>query len=79
MRILLTCCKTITGVVSLLMCVDVGRGWRIGRVDAFRPKGHGLDSRRHVWTLGKSFTQLPVAPRCEIPAQYPCCVGSASE
>jgi len=27
---------------------------RIGRVDAFRRKGHGFDSRssRHVWTLG---------------------------
>ena len=35
----------------------VGRVWRIGRVDAFRPKGHGFDSRssRHVSTLGKSF------------------------
>ena len=33
--------------------------WRIGRVDAFRPKGLGFDSRsgRHVGTLGKSFTQ----------------------
>ena len=28
------------------------------RVDAFRPKGHGFDSRssRHVGTLGKFFT-----------------------
>src|SRR6218665_1337182 len=36
----------------------VGRWWLIGRVDAFRPKGHGFDSRsnRHVGTLGKSFT-----------------------
>ena len=35
------------------------RGWRIGRVDAFRPKGHGFDSRssRHVATFGKSFTR----------------------
>ena len=38
--------------------IIVGRVWRIGRVDAFRPKGHGFDSRssRHVGTLGKSFT-----------------------
>ena len=38
--------------------VKVGRVWRIGRVDAFRPRGHGFDSRssRHVGTLGKSFT-----------------------
>src|SRR6218665_1839030 len=36
----------------------VWRVRRIGRVDAFRPKGHGFDSRskRHVETLGKSFT-----------------------
>ena len=24
-------------------------------------------------------SQLPVVLRCEIPAEYPCCVGSASE
>jgi len=37
---------------------QVGLGLRIGRVDAFRPKGHGFDSRssRQVVTLGKSFT-----------------------
>ena len=36
----------------------VGRVRRIARVDAFRPKGHGFDSRssRHVWTSGKFFT-----------------------
>ena len=36
----------------------VGRVWRIGRVDALRPKGHGYDFRssRHVGTLGKSLT-----------------------
>ena len=36
----------------------VGHVWHISRVDAFRPKGHGFDSRssRHVGTLGKSFT-----------------------
>ena len=36
----------------------VGHVWRIGRVDAFLPKGHGFDSRssRHAGTLGKSFT-----------------------
>ena len=35
-----------------------GRVWRIGRVDAFCPKGHGFDSRSscHVGTLGKFFT-----------------------
>ena len=34
-------------------------GWRIGWVDAFRPKGRGFDSRssRHVEALGKSFTR----------------------
>src|SRR6218665_1689166 len=37
---------------------NTGRVWRTGRVDAFRPKGHGFDSRfsHHVVTLGKSFT-----------------------
>ena len=35
-----------------------GRVWRIGRVDAFRPNGHGFDSRfsRQIRTFGKSFT-----------------------
>ena len=35
----------------------LGRVWCIGRVDAFRPKGHGFDSRssRHLGTLGKYF------------------------
>ena len=40
--------------------VVVGLVWRIGkRFDAFRPKGHGFDSRssRHVGTLGKSFAR----------------------
>ena len=34
-----------------------GTWWRFGRVDVFRPKGQGFDSRssRHVGTLGKSF------------------------
>ena len=33
-------------------------GWRFGRVDGFRPKGRGFDSRssRQVGTVGKSFT-----------------------
>ena len=54
---------------------------RFGRVDAFRPKGHGFDScsSRHIVTLGKVLMQLPVALRREIPAQYPCCIRSASE
>src|SRR6218665_147597 len=36
----------------------VGAWWRFGRVDAFRPNGHGFDfhSSCHVGTLGKSFT-----------------------
>ena len=44
----------------LLMKMIVGRVWRIGRVDAFRPKSHGFDSRssRHAGTLGKSFTHI---------------------
>src|SRR6218665_1815028 len=35
-----------------------GTWWLIGRTDAFRPKGRGLESRssRNVGTLGKSFT-----------------------
>jgi len=44
--------------------------WRFGRVDAFRPKGHGFDCRS---------SRHPVALRREIPAQYTGCVGSASE
>jgi len=40
-----------------------GRVWRIGKFDAFRPKGHKFNSRssRHVGTLGKSFTHSNVA------------------
>ena len=43
--------------------------------------GSGFESRssRHVGTLGKSLTRLPVALRPETPAQHPCCVGSAFE
>src|SRR6218665_3119573 len=43
---------------SELLKQHLGHVWRIGRVDAFRPKGHGFDSRssHHVVTLGKSFT-----------------------
>jgi len=33
-----------------------GARWLIGRFDAFRTKGRGLESR-HVGTLGKSFTR----------------------
>ena len=38
--------------------MTIGAWWHIGRVDAFRPKGPGFESRssRHVGTLGKSFT-----------------------
>jgi len=36
----------------------VGRVLRFGRDDAFRPMGHGLDSRssRHVGTFGRFLT-----------------------
>jgi len=62
------------------MTTVCGRGG-IGRFDAFCPKGRWFESRssRHVWTLGKSHSQLPVALWHETLAQYPCCVGSASE
>ena len=58
--------------------------WLIGRFVAFRPKGHGFESRssRHVETFGKwqvLHSQLLVALQSETQAQYPCCVGSASE
>ena len=70
--------EKVEALISLLssLCI-VGRGWRIGWVDAFHPKGHGFDSRssRHVGTLGK----LPAALRRETLTQFPCCVGSASE
>ena len=41
----------------------LGHGWRIGWVDAFRPQGHGFDSRSgcHVGTLWQVlYLQLPV-------------------
>ena len=66
----------------MLIAIICGAWWRFGRVDALRPKGNGFDSRssRHVKDLGQVLpSQLPVALRREIPAQYPCCVGSASE
>ena len=42
----------------LLYTCPCGAWWRIGRVDAFHPKGQGSDScsSRHVRTLDKSFT-----------------------
>ena len=48
----------------------MGRGWRIGRVDTFRPKGHGFDSLSTPrWHLGQVLhSQLPVVLRREIPA-----------
>ena len=54
-----------------------GAWWRIGRFETFRPKGREFESRsiRHVGTLAKSFT----CSGLKTPAQYPCCVGSASE
>ena len=44
--------------VELGASLQCGTWWRIGRVDAFRPKSHGFDSRsnRHAGTLSKSFT-----------------------
>ena len=44
--------------LALLVTYMWERGLRIGRVDAFRPRGHGFDPRssRHVGTLSKSFT-----------------------
>jgi len=59
----------------------VGRVWGIGIVDAFCPKGRGFDSALAAtyMDLGQVIhSQLPVELRREIPAQYPCCVGSAS-
>jgi len=59
--------------ISLILWVVVAHG----RVEAFRPEGRAFKSR-HV-DLGQVLnSQLPVAPRRESPAQYPCCVGSAS-
>ena len=42
----------------IIIIVICGMWWRFGRVDAFRTKGHGFNSRSscHVRTLGKSFT-----------------------
>src|SRR6218665_43403 len=43
------------------------RGWRISRVDAFRPKGHGFDSRsrgpfiKYVTLLWANFYPLPLS------------------
>src|SRR6218665_1807615 len=39
-------------------CGSCGTWWRINRVDVFRPDGRGFEShsKRHVGTLGKSFT-----------------------
>ena len=43
---------------------NCGMWWRFGRVDAFRPDGHGIDSRssRHVGTLGKFLTHSCIWP-----------------
>ena len=62
-------------------CIDCGAWWPIGRVDAFRPKGHGLDSRssRHVGALGKSFTLSSLWRfGLKLRHMYPCCFRSAS-
>src|SRR6218665_2945778 len=56
-----------------------GAWWLIGRVDAYRPKGRGFESRssHHIGQVLHS--PLPVALRRETSTQYPCCIGSASE
>ena len=60
--------------------VYCGAVWRIGRVDAFRPKTWVRlplhPPRRDLSQVLHS--QLPVALSLVIPAQYPCYVGSAS-
>src|SRR6218665_2772472 len=45
--------------VLCLLVHHIGVWWRIGRFDAFRPKGCEIESRcsRYVGTLGKSFTR----------------------
>src|SRR6218665_1801958 len=52
--------------------------WLIGRFVAFRPKGHGFESRSscHSGDLGQVFhLQLPVAFQHETLTLYLCCVG----
>src|SRR6218665_1017969 len=74
----------IIAVVMSLMIMTFGccgTWWRIGRVEAFRPEGRGFESRSRPQRrdLGQVLhSQLPMALRRETPAQYPCCVGSAS-
>jgi len=43
---------------TITILASCGAWWRFGRVDDFRPKGHGLDSHssRQVETLGKLIT-----------------------
>src|SRR6218665_3941128 len=45
-------------IIVTIITINMVRVWRIGRDDAFRPKGHGFDSRssRHVGTLYKFLT-----------------------
>ena len=65
-------------LMQIYVYIPVTR-WRFGWDDSFQPEGRGFDSRssRHVGTLGKSLTHSCLWR--ETPAQYPCCVGSASE
>ena len=81
-------CACMCGYVRICVLVSVrmaacmsGRGGSLVDSITFHPKGRGFESRssRHVGTLGKSFTHLPVAHWHETLTQYPCCVGSASE
>ena len=54
----------------------VGHRWRIGRVDAFRPEGHGIESHssRQLGTLGKSFTYIACSPSaCKLRHSVNCC------
>ena len=54
-----------------------GAWWRIGWVDAFRPKGHGIDylSSRLVGTLGKSFTHSWL---CRFGVKFRLCIRAVS-
>ena len=78
---------TVTAVILIFYFIIVSKIEGSGKMGwetwwRFRLKGHGFDShssqpRRDLGQVLHS--QLPMALRREIPAQYPCCVGSASE
>src|SRR6218665_101366 len=70
--------KVVTGInvqqLLLMIHINVGCMWRIGRVDTFRPKGHGFDSHcsRHVGTLGKTFTHEECQERGGVTFTHSC-------